>query len=155
MTHQGSGKLMLDQRLIDFLRKQNWWHEEESAEYKKALGALGISEQSDFGKFLLHAEDGPNFAWKSDTFHQLCWHALNTNYLMRFSDITRNVFEIPGELVQFSSLEGGGTYLYDPSTGVIYLAQLGKSESVSGMRNVSKRWESFNSFALDFFDLSD
>lgn len=155
MMHPSSGKLMLDQRLIDFLRNQNWWFEEESEEYKKALGPLGISEESDFGKFLLHADDGPDFTWKSDTFHQLCWHALNTNYLARFSDRKRNIFEIPGELIQFSSLEGGGAYLYDPSTGAVYLAQLGKNESSTGMKNVSRKWDSFNSFALDFFGLSD
>jgi hypothetical protein len=146
---------MLDQTLINFLRKQNWWYEEGSAEYKKALDALGISAESDFGMFLLHADNGPDFTWKSDTFYQLCWHALNTNYLNRFSDRERNIFEIPGELVQFSSLEGGGAYLYDPSTEAIYLAQLGKNETPGGMRNVSKKWDSLNSFALDFFGLGE
>lgn len=146
---------MLNQRLINFLRKQNWWYEEESAEYRKALDALGIRAESDFGKFLLHADDGPDFTWKSDTFHQLCWHALNTNYLKTFSDRTRNIFDIPGEPVQFSSLEGGGAYLYDPGAEAIYLAQLGKSGTPDGMRNVSSKWDSFNSFALDFFELND
>lgn len=148
------GETMLDQRLIEFLREKNWWYEEESTEYQKALDTLGISAESDFGKFLLHADDGPDFMWKSDTFHQLCWHALNTDYLERFGDRTRNVFDIPGELLQFSSLEGGGAYLYDPSTETVYLAQLGKDQPAPGLRNVSKKWDSFNSFALDFFDLN-
>lgn len=144
---------MLDTRLVEFLRSKNWWYDEESSSYGEALKKLGINKESEFGIFLLHAEDGPDFSWKSDTFHQLCWHVLNTDYLQLHAD-RRNIFGLPGSFIQFSSLEGGGAYFYDPDSGSIYLAQLGKDSSASNLSNVSKKWKSFNEFALDFFGIN-
>jgi hypothetical protein len=144
---------MLDKRIVDFLRSRNWWYEEEGTGYRKALEDVKIDPDSDFGQFMLHADDGPDFIWRSDTFHQLCWHVINTDYLKRVDEGQGNVFGLPGRLVQFSSFEGGGAYFYDPQSGSVLLAQLGKRDPRTSINNVSRTWETFNAFALEFFDI--
>lgn len=143
---------MIDKKLIDFLRSRNWWYDEESISYRQALKRLGLNLESDFAFFFLHAEDGPDFSWRSDTFYQICWHILNTDYLQLHSNL-KSVFGLPDGLIQFSSLEGGGAYFYDPKSGSVLLAQLGANQSTSKPSNVSRKWNGFNEFAVDFFEI--
>ena len=71
---------MLKNKLLYFLKKNEWWFDEVSISYSVALEKLGISADTQISYFYLHAEDGPEFISPNGTLNHLCWFILNTNY---------------------------------------------------------------------------
>lgn len=145
---------MLSNKVKDFLRKQGWWYEDASEEYKGALLALEVDLESEFAEFYLHAEDGPTFHYRSYEIYQVCWFSINSNYKLDIKR-THEYLGLPEDYIPLDSFQGECGFFYNRRTGEVLELSLGLSMKDFIEGRLKPQWKEFNSFIEWFFELSD
>lgn len=136
---------MPNEKIISHLKTKEIWLDEPAEEYKNVLRELGIPEESDFAKFFLHAEDSPNFInSKGEELFQICWHYINTNYKENIKNLLASI-NLPDSYILLSSFEVGIGWFYDKETQ--------NTLSIDSSRKLHKKWENFEDFLMDFFEI--
>lgn len=136
---------MPNEKIISHLKTKEIWFDEPAEEYKNVLRELGIPEESDFAKFFLHAEDSPNFInSKGEELFQICWHYTNTNYKENIKTLLAPI-NLPDSYILLSSFEVGIGWFYDKETQ--------NTLSIDSSRKLRKKWENFEDFLMDFFEI--
>ncbi|STQ89880.1 hypothetical protein [Iodobacter fluviatilis] len=143
---------MISNKLIDFMKKKNWWFDEISDAYVSSLELLGIPLDSDAAFFFLHAEDGPSFCSKKGQIHQIGWHIANTNYIENTSS-QKKTLGIPDNYLALDNFENGSGFFYDSKTGWVIYLETGSILINFQHGSIEKKWESFNDFIEWFFDI--
>ncbi|WP_428144762.1 hypothetical protein [Delftia acidovorans] len=136
---------MITNELMIFLKDKKIWFDDESEDYKKSLLSLNISENSDIGYFYLHAEQNPNFISKNGELLQICWHAINTNYISNTENL-KKALDIPSSGIILSSFESGSGWFYDNATGKVHL----KTPTNENTQETIE-WDNFGNFLSYFF----
>lgn len=137
--------IMIEIKLINFLQEKKIWFEEASESYKEVLKKFDISEKSDIGLFYLHAEQHPNFLSRNGELLQICWHAINTNYIHNSENI-KKIMKIKDNAIILSSFEDGSGWFYDKDSQKVHL-KIPENEIPKG--NIE--WNDFGSFLNYFF----
>ncbi|MEG3128388.1 hypothetical protein SC171_20615 [Pantoea cypripedii] len=143
---------MLSHNVKEYLKKQGWWFDDASDDYKDALSKLGIEPSSDISLFYSHAEDGPTFYHQKKEIYQLGWFILNSDYS---SDLKRSheVLGLSEKYLPLDSFEGESGFFYNKETGEVVLLTLGKELQDFKADILKPQWHDFNSFLEWYFEL--
>lgn len=146
---------MLSEKVINYCKSKNWWFEDITDEYERALVKLGIDLESDFASFYLHAEDGPTFFNRRREIYQICWFMINSSDYMLGMGRTHSVLNLPEEYIPLDNFEGEFGFFYNKSTDEVLGLGLGQQMEDFFAGNLKPQWKSFNCFLEWYFELTD
>jgi hypothetical protein len=136
---------MISIKLINYFKARGWWYDETMPEYELALTKIGISKDSDFGDFYLHADAGPSFISKVGEIHQILWHVNNTNYVKNAEKLAK-ALGIEEKILPLDAFTGGGGYIFIPSNGGVFLVEAGRNITELRDGKLAPNWASFGDF---------
>lgn len=142
-------KMWLEHNItINTINSMKFLTQEEKA---KALYAMGI-DNGTFYEYYINGYAIPA-KLKGEELSTLDQIVNNYNKPYMLEELKEKYPEAPKRFIQFSSIEGGGSYFYDNQTDVVYDVTWGQEENM--INGVLKPW--FNSFYdfLEWYYLED
>lgn len=144
---------MLSEKVIDYLKSNNWWYDDPSQEYADALMDMNVPLESDFSKFYLHAEDSPNFSNGNLELYQVGWFILNSSYLDQTKNIQKSL-DITENYIPLNSFEANKGYLYNKNDDSVIYIEAGQKLKNFQDGIIDTKWNSFNEFLEWYFGLN-
>ncbi|MFK3774205.1 SMI1/KNR4 family protein [Pseudomonas sp. NPDC089406] len=125
------------------LQEKNHAIRPNDAQAKTGLKELGIDENSEFGLIYRHYYPS-NF--QSNTSHEFLGDIAEPyNEVLEGTRFAYETWELPGNFIAFTSMQGEGCYLLDRNTGGVWDFDLAEREAfMSG--NTPPTWLSFYEF---------
>ena len=144
---------MLSKKVIDYLKNQQYYLEEEEKSYKESLLKIGISLNTDFAFFNLHTTE-MSFKGKSNSFiDNICWFIINSTYLRRAEALQDNL-NLSKVYIPLDRFEGEGGFFYNIETEEVIKLELGKKLTNFQNGIIDTKWDNFNDFLEYFFELN-
>lgn len=142
---------MLSENVINYLKQQNFFLENEEESYKKALADFGINLESDFAYFCLHTTE-MSFTGRVGNIDNICWYLIYSSYIQRAESLQSNL-DLPNEYIPLDSFEAEGGFFYNRKTGEVLELELGQKLIDFQNGKLQPQWKDFNSFLEWFFGL--
>lgn len=142
---------MLSKAIINYLKENNFYLEEEEKNYTKALLDLGINLNSDLAYFCLHTKE-MSFKGRIGSIDNICWYLIYSTYAQRIESL-QCFLGLPKEYIPLDSFETEGGFFYNRETGEVLELELGQKLIDFQNGKLQPQWQSFNSFLEWFFEL--